>query len=61
MGCYYTLWHNTYAFSLILQGLPKEGECRQLEFWVGKGANIRDLFCTTPKVMKIYEELFWNI
>ena len=26
-----------------------------------KGANMRDLFCTTPKVLKIYEELFWNI
>ena len=23
-----------------------------------KGANLRDLFCTTPKVLKIYEELF---
>jgi hypothetical protein len=26
-----------------------------------KGANSRDLFCTTPKVLKIYRELFWNI
>jgi hypothetical protein len=25
-----------------------------------KGANLRDLFCTTPKVLKIYGELFWN-
>ena len=41
-------------FSLILQGLHKEGECRQLEFWAGKGANIRDLFCTTPKVLKLH-------
>ena len=48
-------------FSLILQGLHKEGECRQLEFWAGKGANIRDLFCTTPNDLKIYKELFWNI
>ena len=39
-----------WLFSHILQGLHKEGECRQLEFWAGKGANIRDLFCTTPKV-----------
>ena len=23
-------------FSLILQGLHEEGECRQLEFWAGK-------------------------
>ena len=24
-----------------LQGLHEEGECRQLDFWAGKGANIR--------------------
>ena len=40
--------------SLILQGLHKEGECRQLEFWDGKGADIRDLFCATPKVLKLH-------
>ena len=49
------LCHNTYAYSpLILQGLDNEGECRQLEFWAGKGANIRDLFCATPKVLKLH-------
>ena len=48
-------------FSLILQGLHKEGECRQLEFWAGKGANIRDLFCTTPKVLKLHGRRFQNI
>ena len=48
-------------FSLILQGLHKEGECRQLEFWAGKGANIRDLFCTTPKVLKLHGSKFQNI
>ena len=50
-----------WLFYLILQGLHKEGECRQLEFWAGKGANIRDLFCTTPKVLKLHESQFWNI
>ena len=48
-------------FSLILQGLHDEGEYRQLEFWAGKGANIRDLFRTTPKVLKLQERQFWNI
>ena len=48
-------------FSLILQGLHEEGECRQLEFWAEKGANIRDLFRTTPKVLKLHESQFWNI
>ena len=43
-----------------LQGLHKEGECRQMEFWAGKWANIRDLFCTTPKVLKLHESYFWK-
>ena len=30
------------------------GGCQQLEFWAGKGANIRDLFYTTPKVLKLH-------
>ena len=43
-----------WLFSLILQGLHEEGECRQLEFWDGKGANIEGLFCATPKVLKLH-------
>ena len=27
----------------------------------GKGANIRNLFCTAPKVLKLHETSFWNI
>ena len=50
-----------WLFSLILQGLHEEGECRQLEFWAGKGANIRDLFCTSPKVLKLHGSTFQNI
>ena len=46
---------------LFLQGLHEQGECQQLEFWAGKGANIRDLFCTTPKVLKLHGSQFWNI
>ena len=41
-----------------VQGLHEEGDCRQLEFWAGKGANIRDLFCTTPQVLKLHESQF---
>ena len=48
-------------FSLILQGLHKEGECRQLGFWAGKRANIRDIFCTAPKVLKLHGWCFPNI
>ena len=39
--------------SLILQGLHEEGECRQLDSGLEKEQNIRDLFCTTPKVLKL--------
>ena len=39
----------------------EEGECRQLGFWAGKGANIRDIFCTTPNVLKLHKSQFWNI
>ena len=45
----------------MLQGLHEEGECRQLQFWAGKGENIGDLFCTAQKVMKLHESQFWNI
>ena len=45
----------------LQEGLHEEGECRQLEFWAGKGANIRDLFCTTRKVLKLHGSMFWNI
>ena len=55
---YGLLFHVTsqylWLFSLVLQGLHEEGECRQLEFWVGKGANIEGLFCATPKVLKLH-------
>ena len=30
-------------------------------FWAGKGANIRDLFCTAPKVLKLHGRRFQNI
>ena len=39
----------------------RRGECRQLEFWARKGENIRDIFCTTPKVLKFPGSQFWNI
>ena len=35
-------------------GLYEEGECRQLEFWAGKGANIEGLFWATLKVLKLH-------
>ena len=46
-------------FLSYFAGLHEEGECRQLEFWPEKGANLRYLFCATLKAVKINEELFW--
>ena len=45
-------------FSLILQGLHEEGECRQLEYWPESGAKLRYLFCATPNAVKINEDFF---
>ena len=62
MGCYYTLCHNTYAFSLLFYKVYMKRE--NVGSWnsgLEKGANIRDLFCTTPKVLKLHGEYFWNI
>ena len=37
MGCYYTLYLNTYGYSLLFYKVYREeGECRQLEFWLEK-------------------------
>ena len=37
MGCYYTLYLNTYGYSLLFYKVyHEEGECRQLEFWLEK-------------------------
>ena len=50
-----------WLFSLILQGLHEEGECRQLRFWAWKGTNIEDLFCTAPKAPKRHGRRYQNI
>ena len=37
MGCYYTLYHNTYGYSILFYKVyHEEGECRQLGFWLEK-------------------------
>ena len=57
---FHVMSQHLWLFSLILQGLHEEGECRQLEFWAGKGANIIDLLCRTPKVLKLHRSYFWK-
>ena len=37
MGCYYTLYLNTYGYSLLFYKVyHEEGKSRQLEFWLEK-------------------------
>ena len=37
MECYYTLYLNTYGYSLLFHKVYyEEGECQQLEFWLEK-------------------------
>ena len=41
MGCYYTLYLNTYGYSLLFYKVyHEEGECRQLEFWLEKDRDL---------------------
>ena len=49
-----------WLFSLILQGLPWRGGMPAAGILAGKGANIGNLFCTAPKVLKLHESHFWN-
>ena len=41
MGCYYTLYINTYGYSLLFYKVyHEEEECRQLEFWLKDGVKL---------------------
>ena len=54
--------HNTYAFSILFYKVYMKRE--NVGSWnsgLEKEQNIRDLFCTTPKVLKLHESQFWNI
>ena len=53
---YQYLW----LFSLILQGFPWRGGMPAAGILARKGANIGNLFCTAPKVLKLHETSFWN-
>ena len=49
-----------WLFSIILQGLPWRGGMPVAGILAGKGANIGNLFCTAPKILKLHETYFWN-
>ena len=50
-----------WLFSLILQGLPWRGGMPAAGIPAGKGANIGNLFCTAPKILKLHKTCFWNL
>ena len=50
MGCYYTLCHDTYGYSLLFYKVyHEEGECRQLEFWLEKEQILETYFAQLQK------------
>ena len=61
MGCYYALWYNTHAFSLLFHNVyMKRENAGSWNSGLEKGANIRDLFYTTPKILKLHGEQGWR-
>ena len=47
MGCDYTIYLNTYGYSLLFYKVyHEEGECQQLEFWLEKEQIVRHLNIT---------------
>ena len=67
MGCYYTLCHNTYGYSLLFYKVyHEEGECRQLEFWLEKeqiletySAQLQKT-CNSKKVIFGFNKNYWE-
>ena len=60
MGCYFTLCHNTYGYSLLFYKVyHEEGECRQLEFWLEKEQALETYCAQLQKVLKLHETTFW--
>ena len=63
MGCYYTLYLNTYRYSLLFYKVyHEEGECWQLEFWLEKeqtletySAQLQKSWNSTKQLSGIYK------
>ena len=59
MGCYYTLCHNTYAYSLLFYKVyHEEGECPQLEFWLEKEQILETYSAQLQKSWNFTEVIF---
>ena len=59
MGCYYTLYLNTYGYSLLFYKVyHEEGECRQLEFWLEKEQTLETYSAQPQKSWNSMKQLF---
>ena len=59
MGCYYTLCHNTYGYSLLFYKVyHEEGERRQLEFWLEKEQTLETYSAQLQKTWDSTKQLF---
>ena len=59
MGCYYTLYLNTYGYSLLFYKVyHEEGECRQLEFWLEKEQMLETYSAQLQKTWGSTKQLF---
>ena len=62
MGCYYTLCHNTYAFSLLFYKLyMKRENAGSWNSGLEKEQLLETYFAQLQKVLKLHESHFWNI
>ena len=59
MGCYYTLYLNTYGHSLLFYKVyHEEGGCRQLEFWLEKEKTLETYSAQLQKSRDSMKQLF---
>ena len=59
MGCYYTLYLNTYGYSLLFYKVyHEEGVCRQLGFWLKKEQILETYSAQLQKSRNFTEVIF---
>ena len=59
MGCYYTLYLNTFGYSLLFYKVyHEEGECWQLEFWLEKEQTLEIYSAQLQKSWNSTKQLF---
>ena len=59
MGCYYTLYLNTYGYSLLFYKVyHEEGECRQLDFSLEKEQTLETYSAQLQKSWNSTKQIF---